>query len=213
MRVNTAPRSDQYNADDFVGGAAKTFTIANVTEGTAEGARHDVHLEGEKRVWRPPVTTLRIMEEAWGSETDDWIGKRVTLYKDTEVQFGRDKPGGIRISHMSHLPRNQRMTLPSTVTRGRKTLVTVEPLPDEPTSPPAAPKPPPTAQQIIDAFAKFNVAAAQLETRIGRPHTQWTADDIATLATLGKAIKAGETTAAKEFDDGEPQQGELGDGA
>lgn len=165
MKVNTAPRSDQYNADDFVGGAAKTFVIANVTEGSAEGARHDVHLQGEQRVWRPPVTTLRIMEEAWGSETDDWIGKRVTLYRDSKVKFGKDTPGGIRISHMSHLPRNERMTLPSTVTRGRKSLVTVEPLPD---LPPAI---------TDDAVAEFNQ----------RIETAATLDE---LKTIGADLKA-----------------------
>lgn len=213
MKINTTPRSDQYNADDFVGSSAKTFTIANVTEGTAEGARHDVHLEGEQRVWRPPVTVLRLLAEAWGDDGDNWIGKRVTLYKDAKVRFGSDTPGGIRVSHMSDLPGNRKLTVPVTATRGRKTLVTVEPLPDAPPPTPAAPKAGPTAAGIIDAFDRLGVTVAQLETRIGATQDAWTADHLATLAALGKAIKAGESTVYEEFETpAEPQQGELGQG-
>lgn len=133
MKINTAPRSDQWNADDFVGSAAKTFTIADVTEGTAEGARHDIHLaEGGGRVWRPPVTMLRLLTEAWGDESDNWIGKRVTLHRDASVRFGSDTPGGIRISHMSHLPRGKRMSVALTASRGRRSMTHVDPLPDGP---------------------------------------------------------------------------------
>ncbi len=215
MKINTAPRSDQWNADDFVGNVAKTFTITEVREGTAEGARHDIHLaEGGGRVWRPPVTILRLLTEAWGDDGDNWVGKRVTLYRDAKVRFGKDTPGGIRVSHMSHLPRGQRMTVPLTETRGRKTLVTVEPLLDAP-APQAATSKQPTAAGIINGFGAMGVTAEQLEARIGRAHTEWTADDIATLAALGKAIKEGSTTVHEEFPapEGEPQQGELGDGA
>jgi hypothetical protein len=134
MKINTAPRSDQWNADDFVGSTAKTFTIANVTEGTAEGARHDIHLaEGGGRVWRPPVTMLRLLTEAWGDESDNWIGKRVTLYRDAKVRFGSDTPGGIRVSHMSDLPGNRKLSVALTATRGRRAITTVEPLPEAPT--------------------------------------------------------------------------------
>lgn len=211
MKINTAPRSDQWNADDFVGTTAKTFTIADVTEGTAEGARHDIHLaEGGGRVWRPPVTMLRLMCEAWGDDSDNWIGKRVTLYKDSKVRFGKDTPGGIRVSHMSHLPRNERMSVSTTATRGKRTIITVDPIPD---APPPTPKAP-TAASIIKAFEGMKVTAAQLETRVGSTQDAWTAEDIAGLAALGRAIKAGETTTFEEFEQGEPQQGELGqDGA
>ena len=197
MKINTAPRSDQWNADDFVGTVAKTFTIADVREGTAEGARHDIHLaEGDGRVWRPPVTMLRLMAEAWGDDGDQWVGKRVTLYKDSKVRFGNETPGGIRISHMSHLPGNRKMTVQLTATRGRRGMVTVEPLPD---APPAAPKAP-TAAGVIKSFESMGVTTQQLEIRVGADHEKWTAEDIATLVALGKSIKAGDTTTHEEFD-------------
>jgi hypothetical protein len=210
MKINTAPRSDQWNADDFVGSVAKTFTIADVTEGTAEGARHDIHLaEGGGRVWRPPVTMLRLLTEAWGDESDNWVGKRVTLHRDASVRFGSDTPGGIRISHMSNLPNGKRMSVALTASRGRRSMTTVDPLPDAP--PPTTPATKqPTPAAVTEAFKALGVTLDQLETRLGSKQDAWTAADIATLAALGKAIKSGETTTYEEFDpQPEPEGGEA----
>lgn len=129
MKITAAPRSDQWNADDFVGDS-KTFTIANVTDGTAEQP-YDISFEGAPRVWRPPLTTLRILMEAWGDESDVWIGRRVTLYRDATVRFGKDAVGGIRVSHLSHLPGNRPLTMAVTASRGKRPMVTIQPLSDE----------------------------------------------------------------------------------
>src|SRR5690606_24289447 len=99
VKITAEPRSDQWNADDFLGGP-RSFTIAGVREGTAD-QKYDIELvEGEGRVWRPPLTMLRVLIQAWGDESKDWIGRRVTLYRDEKVHFGRDQVGGIRISHL-----------------------------------------------------------------------------------------------------------------
>lgn len=41
MKITAEPRSDQWNADDFVGGA-RVFTIAGVKVGAAEQKSHTV---------------------------------------------------------------------------------------------------------------------------------------------------------------------------
>lgn len=130
MKVTAEPRSDQWNADDFIGGA-KTFTISGVRVGSAE-QKYDIELEGQGRAWRPPLTMLRLLMHAWGDESDDWIGRRVTLYRDESIRFGSDEVGGVRISHMSNLPGNRPLTVKLTKTRGRRQNHTVEPLPDGP---------------------------------------------------------------------------------
>ena len=33
----------------------------------------------------------------YGSNTDDWVGKAITLYFDTTIKFGRDTVGGVRV--------------------------------------------------------------------------------------------------------------------
>jgi hypothetical protein len=136
MKITAEPRSDQWNADDFVGGP-RTFTIAGVKVGAAE-QKYDIELvEGDGRSWRPPLTMLRMLVAAWGDDSTQWTGHKVTLYRDDAVRFGADAVGGIRISHMSHLPGNKPMTVKLTESRGKRKPHRVDPLPDDP----AAPKP------------------------------------------------------------------------
>lgn len=128
MKVAVKPRSDQWNADDFTGGP-RTFTIAGAKAGTAE-APYDIELvEGEGRVWRPPNGMLSVLIQLWGDEASKWVGRRVTLFKDSSVRFGKDVPGGIRISHMSDI--GSKAASPSiTVSRGRRQPYPVQPLAD-----------------------------------------------------------------------------------
>ena len=130
VKITAEPRSDQLNADSFGKDEHRTYTIAAVKKGKAEQP-YDIELtESPDRVWRPPVTVLRILKDAWGDEGDDWVGHRVTLYRDDEVKFGKEQTGGIRVSHLSHI--NGPLRIAVTVTRGKKKGVTILPLPDAP---------------------------------------------------------------------------------
>ena len=134
MKITAEPRSDQWNADDFVSGP-RDFVIAGVREGAAEQP-YDISLEGEKRCWRPPLTVLRVLKHAdvWGDESDNWVGKSVRLYHDPTVRFGSDEVGGIRVSHVSGIAKP--ITVRATVSRGKRAKFTIEPMPDaRPTTP------------------------------------------------------------------------------
>lgn len=125
MRITTEPRSDQWNADDFIGGP-RIFTIAGVKTGAAE-QKYDIELvEGEGRSWRPPLTVLRLLVAAWGDDATVWVGRKVELYRDPEISFGRDKVGGIRMSRMSHIDKPLNIML--TATRGKRANNSVQPL-------------------------------------------------------------------------------------
>lgn len=127
MKITAEPRSDQWNADDFIGGP-RTFTVAGVAVGKAE-QKYDIELiEGEGRSWRPPLTVLRLLIAAWGDDATVWTGRRVTLYRDESVRFGSDSVGGIRVSHVSHI--DKPLTVKLTASRGKRASVTVQPLPD-----------------------------------------------------------------------------------
>ena len=164
----TAPKSDQQNFDDYIGGP-KTVTIEKVTAGSLEQPV-DVHLvEFPGRAYRPSKSMRRVLVKAWGRDSSAYIGRRMTLYGDPEVTFGRDKVGGIKISHLSHI--EERLTLALTVTRGRRAPFNVEPLTD------ATPVPPePTAEQVAastdsDALRAMWQASgverrAQIEARV-----------------------------------------------
>lgn len=124
-----APKSDQLNAEDLLTGP-RTFTVEKVSAGSAEQPVN-IHLaELPGRPYRPSKTMRRVMVSAWGKETNVYAGRRLTLYRDPEVTFGKDKVGGIKISHLSHL--DKRLALMLTATRGKRALHTVEPLIEAP---------------------------------------------------------------------------------
>lgn len=151
MKITAEPRSDQWNADDFTGGP-RTFTVAGVKNGTAE-QKYDIELvEGEGRVWRPPLGMLRVLMNAWGDEAEAWVGRRVTLFKDPTVRFGKEVPGGIRISHLSNIG-NKPLNVPITIARGTRRTYTVHPLLDA--APPTAPSIP------ADVVANTDKAVAE----------------------------------------------------
>lgn len=125
MTASIAPRSDQINADDLLTGPV-TVTISEVTEGAAEQP-FDFHLvEYPGRAYRPSKSMRRVIIKAWGGKTEAYHGKRLTIFCNPEIMFGRDKPGGIEISHLSDIPKA--FTMPLTKTRGRKSNFTVQPL-------------------------------------------------------------------------------------
>ena len=127
MTATIEPRSDQLNADDLMTGP-RTFTITDVTAGNPEQPVN-VHLaEYPERPWKPSKSMRRVLVAAWGPDTTAYLGRRVTLYRDPSIRFGKDEVGGIRVSHLSHLPKPLRLAL--TVKRGQRAPYTVEPLPN-----------------------------------------------------------------------------------
>lgn len=128
MKITAEPRSDQWNAEDFLQGP-RVFEISSVNNGAAE-QKYDIGLMGENRVWRPPLTMLRVLLSAWGDESDTWVGRRVQLFHDPNVRFGKEAVGGIRIAALSHI--DKPLNLKLTATRGKRVTVTVQPLPDAP---------------------------------------------------------------------------------
>lgn len=129
-----APTSDQLDAVDLLSGP-RTFTIESVSKGNAEQPVQ-IHLAEFPRVWRPGKSMRRVLVAAWGPDASAYVGRRVTLYCDTEVKFGGDRVGGTRISHMTDLKGNKLLSVPLLISRGKSAMFTVEPLtePSEPTA-------------------------------------------------------------------------------
>lgn len=129
MTVDISPtiqaNSQQINADDLTAHPV-TVTITNVEAGTSEQPVF-VHVsEFPGRTYRPGKSMRRVLVAAWGSEASEYIGRRMTLFNDPTIRFGKDVTGGIRISHMSHI--DKVLTVALTVTRGKRAPFTVQPL-------------------------------------------------------------------------------------
>jgi hypothetical protein len=123
----TAPKSDQQNYDDYAGGIVRIVTVTEVKRGGDEQPV-DIHLaEFPGRPYRPSKSMRRVLMAAWGRESSVYVGRRMELYGDPDVTFGRDKVGGIKISRLSHV--EKRLSVALTVTRGKRAPYVVEPLP------------------------------------------------------------------------------------
>lgn len=121
------PNSSQVNADDLIA-SDRTVTITGVEAGSAEQPVF-VHLqEIPDRTWRPSKSMRRVLVAAWGPEAANYVGRRVTLTRNPEITFGREKVGGIEVAAMSHLEKPLSVAL--TATRGKRKNFTVQPLPD-----------------------------------------------------------------------------------
>lgn len=126
MTESIAPKSDQLNADDLMAGPV-TVTIREVVQGSAEQPVDVLLVEFPDRAYRPSKSMRRVMVNAWGKEAEAYAGHRLTLYRNAEITFGRDKVGGIEISHLSHI--DKALTVALTATRGKRKNFTVKPLP------------------------------------------------------------------------------------
>jgi hypothetical protein len=126
LTTSIEPRSDQINSDDLIAGPI-TYTIREVIGGKAE-APFDFLLVETDRAYRPSKTMRRVIVACQGPETSTYPGVRMTLYREPSIQFGGKAVGGIRISHMSGIPKA--VTIQAQTTRGKRETFTVEPLPE-----------------------------------------------------------------------------------
>ena len=138
-----APNSDQLDAVDLLGGA-RVFTIERASKGNAEQPVN-IHLAGFPRPWRPGKSMRRVLVACWGPETSEYVGRRVELFCDPDVQFGGKSVGGTRIKRLSHI--DQPKKVPLLITRGKSAMYTVQPLPDD-ALPQTADTTPPTVASL-----------------------------------------------------------------
>ncbi len=125
LRPTIVPKSDQLNADDLIG---RTLTI-KITGVSVKMDEQPVaiHFEGDNgKPYKPGKSMRRVLVNVWGPDGNQYVGRTMTLYRDEKVQFGGLAVGGIRISHMSDIPKDITMAL--TVTRANKRAFTVKPL-------------------------------------------------------------------------------------
>lgn len=142
------PNSQQINAEDLL--QPITVQITGVERGNTEQPVF-IHLaEFPGRTYRPGKSMRRVLVAAWSAEASTYTGRRLTLYNDPTIRFGKDVTGGIRISHMSHIEKPLNIAL--TVTRGKRAPYSVQPLPD------VAPVAAPPTDAITKAIAAINAA-------------------------------------------------------
>jgi hypothetical protein len=127
MAAFTAPKTDQANYDDFIGGP-RTIVITGVRANAGSPEQPvSISFEGDAgKPYKPCKSMRRVMVNVWGADASKYIGRSMTLYGDPSVQWGGMAVGGIRISHMSHIDKPQTMAL--TASKTKRAPFTVQPL-------------------------------------------------------------------------------------
>jgi len=127
LSMTIAPKSDQLNADDLIGGATKTITITKVSLLGEADQPIAINFQGDNgKPYKPCKSMRRLLVHVWGKDGNSYVGRSLTLFRDEKVKFGGLDVGGIRISHMSHI--DSPVTMALTATKASRKPYTVKPL-------------------------------------------------------------------------------------
>lgn len=171
-----APKSDQINADDLIGGPQ----IITVVEVIVKGGDQPVDIitaETPGRAYRPNKSMRRLLIAAWGKQSSSYVGGRIELTRDPLVQWAGEPVGGIKITGLSRLDKPLKIAL--TAKRGQRKLHTVEPLPDA--TPARDWRAEANALNDMDALRALHAEAASSGAN---------AEDLAHIVACGKRAKA-----------------------
>ena len=125
MKPSIIAKSDQLNSDDLIAGS-QTIKITGVRV-TASDQPVTINYEGDGgKPFKPCKSMCRVLIMVWGDDGENYIGKSLTVFRDTSVKWGGVAVGGIRISHMEGLSEKRVVSL--TITRGSKKPFTIMPL-------------------------------------------------------------------------------------
>lgn len=156
LRPTIIPKSDQLNAEQLLGGPI-TITVSDVRVTDSGEQPVVVHYVGEDgRPFKPCKTMRKVLIHAWGTDGRKWVGRSMTIYNDPSVKFGGDDVGGIRISHMTDIERDVKVSLTST--RGKKAKYEIKRLVFGSSPKKSSPKPAVTIDQVISGLNAANTA-------------------------------------------------------
>lgn len=148
------PKSDQLNSDDLVSGP-RTIKITKVVVKEAGEQRVSISFEGDNnKPWKPAKTMTRLLVAIWkNKDSQSFVGKSVTLYRDPSVTWGSLAVGGIRVSHASHI--DEKMVIAVRQKKGVSTPVTILPLKEEQSPAQRQDAKPADAPKPADPYANY----------------------------------------------------------
>lgn len=174
-----APKTDQLNADDFIGKAPVTIRISGAKDTGNKEQPLALSYEGDNgKPWKPGLAMRRVLIQIWGDEVcaeaeKHFPSRAVTLYRDPDVKFGGVTVGGVRVSHATNITKETKCTM--TISKGKRVEFIVKPLKIEAAAPAIAPLIGPefvmlqtdirectTTEELQAAFEKVNIARRRM---------------------------------------------------
>lgn len=101
MKLSQAFPSKYMNRDDLDGDVTLTIDSVDMEGLESDGVMSDklvIHFrESHAKPFIVNKGNAITIADAHGDDTDNWVGKRVTIYVDQTVMFGGKRVGGIRV--------------------------------------------------------------------------------------------------------------------
>lgn len=98
-------KSDQLNFVDI--GTSEVILFITGVNVTNSDQPVSIFYQGcGDRPYKPSKGMIRVLSEAWGDESDNWIGKSIKLYGDPTVKWAGKEIGGLRIRALSDINTN-----------------------------------------------------------------------------------------------------------
>lgn len=123
LRDTIVPKSDQLNADQLLGGPM-TIRVTAVRRGSEDQPIIIGYENDAGRPYKPCKSMRKVLIFAWGEDGSQWVGRMMTLYNKQDVKWGGVEVGGIRISHLSHVTADIKLSLAAT--RGKKEPIIIK---------------------------------------------------------------------------------------
>ena len=162
LRSTIIPKSDQLNADQMLAGPM-VITVTKVSANSGEQPVTINYTGDGGRPFKPCLTMRKVLVLAWGHDGTKWAGKSMRLYNDPTVRWGKEEVGGVRISHLSDIPSDIKVSLAAT--KGKKVMHEIKRLADGDAQFIAAMKEAATVEALKEAFAAAYKATKQEDRR------------------------------------------------
>ena len=100
---------DLPNLDAKITVTIKAYDIEVIRTQKGEIKKGVLHFEENIKPWIVSKEKLLPIKNKYGPDADKWIGKKITLYFDPTIRFGREVTGGVRaeIPREAPLPKCQ----------------------------------------------------------------------------------------------------------
>lgn len=121
-----APKSDQLNNVELTSGPIDIKIRDFKFDRNADQQKLWLYFEGDEgRPWKPSKGMINVIKAIWGKYAESYIGREMTLIRDPDVRFGKERTGGIRIGSMDGIERTTKVDIQ--IARGRFMSYVVEP--------------------------------------------------------------------------------------
>lgn len=88
-------RKEDFDEDTIV--TIKGVKLEDLGNENANEQRWVLYFEENPKGMVLNITTIRVLEQAYGGDTDDWKSQKVTVYVDPNVSFQGRVVGGLRL--------------------------------------------------------------------------------------------------------------------